>query len=223
VAKPAAVRGLARAGYRVGFGLLTTTKAGRARLFTRYYRNNRWGDAHSVSGRGSNLEGTEVIRQELPGLLARHGIRTLLDVPCGDGFWMRQTDLCVEQYIGADIVPDVISTLTDTARDHERYLCADVTSDPLPRADAVLCRDLLVHLSYGMAKQALRNMKSSGATHLATTTFPGAENVDISTGMWRKLDLEADPFCFPPPLEQIVEDPEKGKALGLWSFSELPL
>ncbi len=217
------VRGLARAGYRVGFGLLTTTKAGRARLFTRYYRNNRWGDADSVSGRGSNLEGTEAIRQELPGLLARHGVRTLLDVPCGDGFWMRQTDLGVERYIGADIVPDVIASLAATAREHERYLCADVTSDALPEADAILCRDLLVHLSYGMAKQALRNMERSGATYLATTTFPGAKNVEISTGMWRRLDLEAEPFAFPPPREQIMEDPHKGKALGLWSFEDLQL
>ena len=217
------MRAVARAGYRVGFGLLTTSRAGRTRLFTRYYRNNRWGDPDSASGHGSNLQGTEALRRELPDLLARHGFRILLDVPCGDGFWMRQTDLGVEEYIGGDIVPEVISTLTATARPHERYLLADVTTDPLPKADAVLCRDLLVHLSYGMVMQALRNMRRSGGTHLLTTTYPGTRNVDISTGMWRKLDLEADPFSFPPPLELIVENEDTGKALGLWSFAELPL
>src|SRR4051812_27850000 len=62
-------------------------------VFSDIYRNNSWGDAESVSGRGSTLARTEVIRRSLPGLLESVGARSLLDAPCGDFNWMRHVEL----------------------------------------------------------------------------------------------------------------------------------
>ncbi|MFE7121789.1 hypothetical protein ACFU99_40805, partial [Streptomyces sp. NPDC057654] len=64
----------------------------------------------SRSGNGSNLTQTATLRSELPGLLARLGVRTLLDIPCGDFYWMSRLDLGTDthiSYIGADRVPAV--------------------------------------------------------------------------------------------------------------------
>ena len=65
---------------------------GRESVFTRIYATNEWGSAESVSGFGSTLRETRVVRQVLPALVARYGVQTLLDIPCGDCHWMREID-----------------------------------------------------------------------------------------------------------------------------------
>ena len=83
-------------------------------VFAEFYRDNKWGDAESVSGAGSNLTQTAEVRRVLPGLLAELGCRSMLDVPCGDFYWMRLVPLDVD-YTGGDIVSDIV------ARNQEQY------------------------------------------------------------------------------------------------------
>src|SRR5437762_14003755 len=52
-------------------------------IFSRIYRDDIWRDGESLSGWGSTLEQTEILRSELPGLLSRLGVKSLLDAPCG--------------------------------------------------------------------------------------------------------------------------------------------
>lgn len=59
-------------------------------VFDDIHRNNHWKSPLSASGPGSELAETEEVRALLPGLVAELGIRTLLDVPCGDFSWMKQ-------------------------------------------------------------------------------------------------------------------------------------
>src|ERR1700690_4609194 len=73
------------------------------RIFLDAFRDNRWGDAESISGPGSNLRVTEEIRKAIPELIADLGVRSILDIPCGDFNWMSRLDLGVD-YTGADIV-----------------------------------------------------------------------------------------------------------------------
>src|SRR5215813_8374444 len=114
--------------------------------FQRIHDTNLWGAAESVSGLGSEIDATAVLRAELPDLLRRLGVRTLLDAPCGDGGWIATTDLGV-RVIGIDVVPDLVAGLRRRADPDRDYLLADITCDPLPAADAILCRDCLVHFS----------------------------------------------------------------------------
>ena len=79
-------------------------------MFSRYFEDNSWDDAESRSGPGSNLAGTEMVRRSLPGLLRKYGVRTFLDAPCGDLYWMREIVEAADlRYIGADIVPALIA------------------------------------------------------------------------------------------------------------------
>ena len=105
-----------------------------------------------------------------------------------------------------------------------------MTRSDLPRADAILCRDLLTHLSFGEAMAVLRNFKRSGATWLLTTTFTGPRpNRDTSGGDWRTLNLTLAPFCFPAPLRLLNERCTEGggqyadKSLALWRWADLDL
>ncbi len=205
----------------------------RTTIFRRIFQDNLWGNSESVSGEGSNLARTALVRSQLPALLARHGVRSILDAPCGDFFWMKEVQLGEIDYIGVDIVADIVAKdLELYAGPRRTFLLCDLVEDPLPRADLILCRDCLVHLTYAETRRAIDNFRRSGATWLLTTTFTGPrENQDIATGDWRAINLERPPYGFPAPVEVINEgsdevDEELGafpdKSLGLWRLADLP-
>jgi hypothetical protein len=196
-------------------------------VFSRIYQTNYWGDASSASGTGSNLIETEVIRATLPRWLAELECRTMLDIPCGDLYWMKLLDLDVD-YTGADIVPELIARNTELyAGPRRNFRQLDLTTDALPAVDLIFCRDCLVHLSFAHLRQAIANIRRSGARYLMTTTFVDRrKNPDIQTGDWRPLNLQCAPFHFPAPLRIENEAcPQPGfgdKAIALWKIADLP-
>jgi hypothetical protein len=198
-------------------------------IFREIYRRNHWAGPHSPSGPGASPDQTRVLGTALPGLLRQLAVEVLLDLPCGDYSWMRLIDLPVTQYIGADLLPEVVQPLQKAYTDaRHRFLVLDLTCDPLPEADLLFCRDCLVHLSFADIRRALDNLLRSGIPYVLTTTFPRCEvNEDIVTGDWRPLNLELAPFGFPPPFGLVNERcSEAGglfadKSLGLWRVAEL--
>lgn len=197
-------------------------------VFTELYYEPRRGQ-EMVSGPGSDLIQTAVISREIPALIKEFGIKTMLDAPCGDFYWMRRVELNVESYIGVDIVDELIERhIRDHASDKRRFICLDITSDNLPRVDLIFSRDALVHLSFRDCWAALENFKASGSGYLLMTTFPEtAKNEDILTGEWRPINFERAPFNLPPPLRLINERcAEDGgayadKSLGLWTLDDI--
>jgi hypothetical protein len=198
--------------------------------FERILNTNLWGAAASVSGLGSEADATATLRAELPGLLRRFGVTSLLDAPCGDAGWINAANLGVT-LIGVDIVPELIAQLTARADRGEirgDYRLADITRDALPRCDAILCRDCLVHLSFANIDLAIENFRRSGATWLITTTFPDWQtNADCEDGDWRALNFEHAPFSWGAPAALLNENcTEAGggwrdKSLGVWRLSEI--
>ena len=196
--------------------------------FEYIFDTNLWGDDQSRSGVGSTLPETETLRREIPRLLQELGARSLLDIPCGDFGWLSLTELGVD-YTGADIVEALIAQNTARYRSASRiFVRLDLTADPLPQADVVLCRDCLVHLSYANIRRALDNVKRSGAKYLLVTSFPEAKsNRDIEDGDWRLLNFQLAPFNLPPPARTIVENcieaggAYRDKSLCLWPVSAL--
>ena len=197
--------------------------------FAPFYTENRWGDAESVSGPGSSLERTAKLRSELPALLEELSARSLLDAPCGDFNWMKDTALSLDEYVGVDIIPELIARNQSLYGDEcTRFAVLDVTRDELPRVDVILCRDCFIHFSNRHIIAAIRNFKRSGSTYLLTNTYPGwTENQNIRTGDFRYVNLLTQPFNFPAPLRQIDEKlPDDraqffGKVLALWKLADL--
>lgn len=200
-----------------------------ADIFTVIYEENRWGDPESRSGGGSNLVSTLALRNKLPALLRKYGIRSMLDIPCGDFYWLKETELPLERYIGADIVPALVTeTAAKYATPTRSFVHLDLREGPLPRVDLIFCRDCLVHLSAHDVFRAIGTMLHSGSKYLLTTTFPAREgNVEQETGGWQPVNLERGPFYFPPPIELIDEQytGDQGlytdKSLGLWELESL--
>lgn len=199
-----------------------------AARFRRIHQRNIWGAETSVSGLGSEEEATATLRRELPILLRKLGAETLLDAPCGDGGWIGRTDLGVA-YTGIDIVPELIEALAAKADNSGRtYELADLTRDALPKADAVLCRDCLVHFSFATIGRAVSNLRRSGARFLITTSFTDLEqNKDCDDADWRPLNFERTPFSWGRPAfllnEGCVEDGGlwADKSLGVWQLDSI--
>ncbi len=190
------------------------------------YRDHR---LESMSGPGSSLAQTSELRRCLPLLIEELGIESLLDAPCGDFNWMQHVSLGGRRYIGVDVHGETVArNRWRHARPDRSFHQLDLMRDPLPRAHAILCRDLLPHLSFAQAFQVLRNFASSGASYLLTTTFTQPrQNRETSHAVWRPLNLSLPPFLFPAPLRLIGEKCTEAngsfadKSLAVWSLADL--
>ena len=199
---------------------------------------NYWSDADSVSGPGSNMFQTRLIREAIPELLERYGVRSLLDAPCGDMFWIKTllpvfTEMKI-QYHGADIVSPLIEKHRISFEAfHAVFHVIDLTKGSLPNVDLIFTRDCFIHLSYYNIYSILRNYKLSGARYLLTNTYTShsRKNVNVNGFLLygRFLNMQKFPFYFNMPLELIVEGCTENdginadKSLGLWEIKNISL
>ena len=181
-----------------------------------------WKGVESASGRGSDTATTARVREMLPRIVHGLGVNTLLDAGCGDWNWMRQIDLGNVEYHGVDIVPGIIDANRQKYPHHD-WGVADITSDTLFKADLILCRSVLFHLSLDNVHKAVANLKSTGSPWLLTTTYPlHAKDWDeIKDGGFHPVNFERSPFNWPKPYLLIPETNELEGWLGLFKLSEI--
>ena len=181
--------------------------------FTHIYKYKLWGDDGSVSGPGSVLENTQAIRKELPHILEKLEIKTVLDAACGDFTWMQQVvrDSNIK-YIGGDIVDDLIQDLNKKYADkNTSFIHLDITKSKLPGADIIICRDVLFHLSFKNIIKFFENLKECNFKYIAITNNIGNfENKDIDSGKFRRLNFFIEPFLFSETsiVHRFVDNPE---------------
>ena len=197
--------------------------------FTWIYRKNYWQSSESASGDGSTLGYTANLRKELPALFEKFAIRSVLDAPCGDFNWMRELLRKVDvEYTGGDIVLPLIRSLNSQHGAPGRtFVHLDLVTGKLPKADLMICRDCLFHLSYADTRAVLENYLASGTAYLLTTTHKNRDgwlNQDIRTGFYRQIDLFAAPFNFSTaPLARIDDwvAPFPEREMCLWSRDQV--
>lgn len=197
--------------------------------FHKIFQSNHWIGDKSVSGQGSDDEQTREISIQIPRLINELGIKSFLDVPCGDFHWFSKLNVNLDSYTGGDIISEIVEKNNALYKtDSRAFIKLDLIEDSLPKADILLCRDCLVHLSYHDIEKVLENIRRSGIPYLLTTTFPNCDqNLDITTGDWRIINLEKAPFNLPEPIKIINEKCTEAngsyadKSLGLWKLQQL--
>jgi hypothetical protein len=184
-----------------------------ADVFTDIYNTDLWNTPESKSGRGSTLEATFTIRQQLPIIISKYSISTMLDVPCGDYNWMKEVQKDCN-YLGGDIVAEVVEKNQQLySSETVQFKQIDITTDILPKVDLIFCKDCLQHLSYDKVKDALNNFKRSGSTYLLVTSYPKTwRNHDIYDGDYRALNLLIKPFYL---ANYILKIKEESKSEGI--------
>lgn len=197
-------------------------------IFTEIYEKNSWGNIESRSGPGSTLTYTDNLRKELKRIFNIFKINTIFDAPCGDFNWMKELIVHSEiQYIGADIVSDLIDINENYAQDNIKFQELDITQNLFPAADLWICRDCFIHLSYKDIILSLTNFVNSDIKYILTTTHTNLDNFvnkDIETGGFRYIDLFLHPFCFPANVLDRIEDykpPFKSAELIMYERSQI--
>lgn len=197
--------------------------------FTHIYKINYWNSNESGSGIGSTLEATKSLRFHLPLLFERFSIQSVFDGPCGDFNWMRfvveKTNI---KYCGGDIVSPIIkANQSKYSSDRIKFIQIDLTKQVPPKADLMICRDCLFHLSYKDTKNLLNNFIHSETPYLLTTSYENNNafsNQDIITGHFRLIDLFSEPYNFPTDTSYRIDDflPENlARHMYLWSRDQV--
>jgi hypothetical protein len=193
--------------------------------FTKIYQKNFWGSDESRSGPGSTLGASKNVRATLPIIIKDYSINTIFDAPCGDFNWMQHVlkEVNVE-YVGGDIVAPLIESLSQSySTDKIKFKHVNLVKDAFPKADLMICRDCLFHLSFDDTKSVIKNFLKSEVPLLLTTSHVNKNsfsNMDILTGDWRLIDLFSAPYTFPKdPLLQFFDDEDRFSRKQLCLFS----
>lgn len=207
-------------------------------------------DDYTVCGAASTISAAKWVMRELPLLVDRYEIKSILDIPCGDYNWMRKVRFPSDvDYIGADYDAAMIE-INKSRYPNVDFRVIDAINDEIPKVDLVFCRDLFTHLPFEDTKAAMANIKASGSKYILTTTFSwrsfAPRNINRApenkmapwtpqtTVQWTRLNLFMEPFNMPPCLDFIVEfnqerdspNPEQNigfgdKILALWECDSL--
>ena len=199
------------------------------RRFTEIFELNAWRDPDSVSGTGSSLDATKLLRSKLPGIFEELKITSIFDAPCGDFHWMKLIlDSNEISYMGADIVSKLVdNNKLHYSSDKISFMKSDITESEFPKADLMFCRDCLFHLSFSDIRKVLINFVNSDIYYLMTTThvnLSAFENSDIVSGDYRKIDLFSIPFGFPRDTIAEVDDwlePEPERKMCVWTRDQI--
>jgi SAM-dependent methyltransferase len=204
--------------------------------FTLIFETRDWQkteDIESVSGKGSTLAYTENIRKELPLLFKEYNIKSLLDLGCGDLNWIKELLPSFDNYLGIDIVNDLI--LENRKKYGNSKISFSISNivkyKPIFNFDAVLIKDVYVHLTNKQILSSLENIKNSGIKYLIATNFKSINNnIDLEIpGLWRPINLLCEPFCLKKLVYSISEPIEKyvflneeynDKQLSIWKIND---
>ena len=138
--------------------------------------------------------------------------------------WMRRLDYSFEKFIGVDVSPFLISKLrAQQFPPGYHFQFGNIVTDILPSADAVFCRDCLVHLPFESVLKVRDLWRAAGFRFMIATTFvKKTTNTDIPIGGWRPLNMEIAPFNWTNPIKLIIEEwtePDyTDKAIGVWAL-----
>jgi SAM-dependent methyltransferase len=166
--------------------------------FRRIYASDHW---KGGSGEGSYVEATEAYRQILEAVLASRDIATVVDAGCGDWQFSRLVDWSGKDYVGVDIVPEVVAGDRESfGSEHVEFMVGDIRTAELPAADLLVCKDVLQHWDVPSVRAFLdRNLKGyryALVTNDIASVHIGDDmlNAEIPIGHWRPVDLERPPF-----------------------------
>lgn len=139
-------------------------------IFSEIYRDGAWGGGQGeyYSGTGSDDEVSGAYVAVARDYIERHGIRSVVDLGCGDfrvGGKLLSPGLA---YTGVDVVPDLIEA---NRREHGalgvRFETVDIIHDELPDGELYLLRQVLQHLSNDHIAKVLDKLRAKSHVLLA--------------------------------------------------------
>lgn len=181
-------------------------------IFERIYQSGGWNGVGS--GPGSLPQANQQYIALLQHLIqGTPGIRSILDIGCGDWQIMRHVDLRGKRYLGVDVAPSVIEANRQSfAREGIEFRVLNACREEFPAADLILLKDVLPHLPIAQVQTLLSRIAGRCRWALLVndhTEQNGAQ--DIRLGEWRPINVLRPPYDFP------------GATLAIWNGKHIAL
>ncbi|MGB0870623.1 MAG: class I SAM-dependent methyltransferase [Flavobacteriales bacterium] len=158
------------------------------------YTMNLWGSNNTPFYSGEGSHDSNIVKpyiEKVKSFLSSFEQQLVVcDLGCGDFNIGRQFISATKQYIGVDIVPELIEYNSTVFVDPKvNFTCLDIAVDKLPQADCVIIRQVLQHLS----NKEVLNITNKLAQYkyiILTEHLPTGQfnpNIDIISGQGIRL------------------------------------
>src|SRR5579871_6000755 len=136
-----------------------------AEVFSAIYKENVWGKTEGqmfYSGTGSDEEYAVKYAQIISEFIKQNNITSVVDLGCGDfRVGKKIIQLSPLKYTGIDVVQDVVDYNNANFKSEDvNFLCKNIVSDKIPKAELCLIRQVLQHLSNNDIKKILRKCRT---------------------------------------------------------------
>eukprot|EP00927_Polykrikos_kofoidii_P062168 TRINITY_DN56990_c0_g1_i1.p1 TRINITY_DN56990_c0_g1~~TRINITY_DN56990_c0_g1_i1.p1 ORF type:complete len:325 (-),score=56.17 TRINITY_DN56990_c0_g1_i1:159-1133(-) len=202
--------------------------------FTRIYEREEWG-VEARSGFGSREDTTRELRSFLECFLRERRIHSIVDAGCGHWptGYQRFMNWHGVHYTGVDVVPFVVEenrrfladvpTRQQSGLASATILIGDVAS-PLPPADLLLVKDVLMHLPNEAIQAFIRNNLDKATPRYKAVLlvqndvpFNLRTIMDIEPGQLLPFDITQPPFS--APFRTVCQwRSDEPKAVQLWEL-----
>ena len=166
-------------------------------IFSNIYKIGTW-DESGFSLSGSQIKIARPYVNFLQNFMNEHEIKTVVDVGCGDWAFSRYIDWSGIDYLGIDVVKEVIvRNQTLFARPSIAFVHGNALTMDLPEADLLICKDVFQHLSNSDIMQLLKQFykfKHCLITDFVDSNTLSSDNRDIVSGDYHPIDLTKEPF-----------------------------
>jgi len=186
-----------------------------AGIFQQIYKKNAWGFG---SGHGALPHVTKGYRAFIENFIRENDIASIVDFGCGDWQFSRLIDWAGADYVGLDIVPDLIRrNRISYGRPGVAFELSPDRLTDVPRADLLLVKHVLQHWPTRVIQEFIAEIVPKFRFALITNSVEAKEslNREIAMGEWRPLDLRLAPFWCGVPEVFSFEVP------AVWSWRKL--
>ena len=178
-------------------------------IFSEIYAKAQWGGRRGdfYSGRGSDPLVTRAYCDAVREFIVGHGIRSVVDLGCGD-FEVGSRIQCLGvSYVGVDVVPSLVERNRRLYGNAAlRFECLDIVEDELPSADLYLVRQVFQHLSNRQILAVLAKFGESSHV-IVTEHYPAnmdacVPNLDKPAGADTRVVDDSAVFLDRPPFDR---------------------
>jgi SAM-dependent methyltransferase len=179
----------------------------RKKIFKYIFLSGYWLDYNtnenqSRSGRGSNIDQSLYLKEELKLFFEKNNVKNILDIGCGDFKWMSSLlkEVDYDSYLGIDIVDKLIdNNIRNYETDKIQFLQKDIVNEEiatLKKFDFILVRHVFIHLKNSNINKVIDKIKKLDFKFFCVTSDPKIlHNSDLKTeGRYRDVNLLISPF-----------------------------
>jgi ubiquinone/menaquinone biosynthesis C-methylase UbiE len=202
--------------------------------FTNTYDKRLWEAEGSRSGLGSSLEYTKNIRVQIVKAIKQLKIQTILDLSCGDWYWMKEIKDDLPTYTGIDVVNEMIEVnksqyQSDTIQFQKGDMLEELKKLSNGDIDLIICRQTLEHLPSDYVEQVLTQIRRVGKYALITSVNTTTANHTITMDGYhsRHINLDESPYveiigkAVNRIYDSILPEAEVGCFMNLYHYPKL--